>query len=173
MMAMSAVKHPTVHAQIVLSTDYIKWHLRRALMRQNIANLQQQAQSIKSRLTVGANFVDVKSNTTISAFWVHDFTKRRLCVGCMDVRRHDGMEGGIRMVLFLAVIAACQLGLREVILWEPSAQIVEQAERLAAELGYSVTATWENRSEMIPCFRWHGGESKEVIWTEGGYFGSA
>lgn len=93
-------------------------------------------------------------------------------MGCMDVRRHDGMEGGIRMMLLMAVEVACGLGLREVILWEPSAQIVEQAERLAAELGHGVTATWENRSEMIPCFRWHGGESKEVIWTEGGYFGS-
>ncbi|KAL7898399.1 hypothetical protein HDV64DRAFT_278363 [Trichoderma sp. TUCIM 5745] len=170
---MSAVKHPTVHAQIVLSTDYIKWHLYRALMRQNIANLQQQARPVECRLTVGANFVDVKSNTTVSAFWIHDFAKRRLCVGCMDVRRHDGMEGGIRTVLLMAVLVARQLDLREVILWEPSAQIVEQAERLAAEVGHGLTATWENRSEMIPCFRWHGGEAKEVIWTEGGYFGSA
>lgn len=83
------------------------------------------------------------------------------------------MEGGIRMVLSLAVQEACRYGLREVILWEPTDQVLEQAERLVDEIGHGVTATWENRSEMIPCFRWHGGESKEVVWTESGYFGCA
>jgi hypothetical protein len=91
----------------------------------------------------------------------------------MDVRRRDKMEGGIRTVLLMAVLEACGHGLREIILWEPTAQVVEQAKRLADEIGRGVTATWETRSEMIPCFRWHEGESKEVIWTESGYFGSA
>lgn len=88
----------------------------------------------------------------------------------MDVRRRDNMKGGIRMVLSMAVQEACWYRFREVILWEPTVQIVEQADRLADEIGHGVTSTWENRSEMIPCFRWHGGESKEVIWKESGYF---
>ncbi|KAM0513047.1 hypothetical protein ACHAPE_008254 [Trichoderma viride] len=173
MMAMSAIKHPTVHAQIVLSRDFIAWHLRRSLIRHSITRLQQQAHPVDSRVSGGGKFIDAKSNTAISAFWAPEFIKQRLYVGCMEVQRRDGMEGGIRMVLSMAVEVASQYGLREVILWEPSAQIVEQAERLAAEMGHGMTATWENRSEMIPCFRWHGGESKEVIWTESGYFGSA
>lgn len=173
MMAMSAVKHSAVHAQIVLSNYFIMWHLRRVELRQTILRKQQQHPFVQIKASVGASFIDVKSNTTISAFWVHEFAKRRLYVGCMDVRRRDGMEGGIRMVLSMAIQAACRHGLREIILWDPSAQIVEQAERLAAEIGHGVTATWENRYEMIPCFRWHGGESKEVIWTESGYFGAA
>lgn len=173
MMAMSAIKHPTVHAQIVLSRDFMAWHLRRSLIRHSITRLQEQAHPVGSKVSVGAKFIDVKSNTAISAFWAPESIKQRLYVGCMEVQRRDGMEGGIRMVLSMAVEVASQYGLREVILWEPSAQIVEQAERLAAEMGHGMTATWENRSEMIPCFRWHGGESKEVIWTESGYFGSA
>ncbi|EHK47407.1 hypothetical protein TRIATDRAFT_51959 [Trichoderma atroviride IMI 206040] len=172
-MAMSAVKHPTAHAQIVLSNDFIRWHMRRAWLRQTISSEHQQAPLVQGPISVGASFYDVKSNTTISAFWVREFVKQRLYVGCMDVRRRNGLEGGIRMVLSMAVQAACEYGLREVILWDPSAQIVEQAQRLAAEIGHGVTATCENRSEMIPCFRWHGGESKEVTWTESGYFGSA
>ncbi|KAK1239189.1 hypothetical protein MKX08_006250 [Trichoderma sp. CBMAI-0020] len=173
MMAMSAVKQPTAHAQIVLLNDFTRWHLRRASLRQTISSEHQQAHSDEGPVPVGASFFDVKSNTTISAFWVREYVKRRLYVGYMDVRRRNEMEGGIRTVLSMAVKAACEYGLREVILWDPSAQIVEQAQRLAAEIGHGVTATWEHRSEMIPCFRWHGGESKEVTWTESGYFGSA
>lgn len=70
MMAMSAVKHPTTHAQIILSSDLTMWHLRRASARQGILR-QWDAWSVPNNVPEGAGFCDVKTNTTISAFWVH------------------------------------------------------------------------------------------------------
>jgi hypothetical protein len=125
----------------------------------------------KSIVHKGAMFQDLKTRTAVSTWWVHDFEKRRLYLGKMNVKRREGLEAGIRSVLLMAVREARNLCLREVIAWDPTPQIVGQAERLVKEMGQGMTATCENRSEIIPCFRWHGGESKEVIWTEGEYFG--
>ncbi|KAM0249026.1 hypothetical protein ACHAQJ_009233 [Trichoderma viride] len=124
-----------------------------------------------NNIPVGAMFRDLKTKTIVSTWWVPDFEKRRLYLGKMNVMRHEGLEVGIRMVLLMAIREASHLCLREIIAWDPSPRIVEQADRLVEELGQGMTATWENRCEMIPCFRWHGGEPKDVIWTEGEYFG--
>ncbi|KAL7923414.1 hypothetical protein ACQKWADRAFT_48882 [Trichoderma austrokoningii] len=169
MMAMSDVKHPTAHAQIVLSSSLVSWHLERDMARLYILGERDPSFNAKE-LFAGASFHDVVSKTTVLAYWVHDFQKQRLYLGCMDVRRRDSLDGGIRMVLSMAVSEAFRYGFGEVILWDPTAPTVLQAERIADEIGPGVSASWEDRSEMIPCFRWRGGESKDVIWTESGYF---
>lgn len=115
-------------------------------------------------------FRDAKTKTAVSAWWVHDFSKGRLYIGKMGVKRRQGLEAGIRFVLAAAVREAKRFNLREVIAWDPMPRMVAQAERLVQELDQGMTATLENRSEMIPCFRWHGGESKEVAWTEHEYY---
>ncbi|KAL7795881.1 hypothetical protein V8C37DRAFT_414574 [Trichoderma ceciliae] len=169
MMAMSAIKGPTTHAQFLPSKELAEWHVMRSGARDHAVN-RPRSRTDSSPKLAGAFYNDLKTRTRVSAWWVHDFEKRRLYIGKMSVKRRQGLDVATRMVLLSAIQEASRFYLREIIAWDPVPQIVAQAERLVGDLGQGMTATLENRSEMIPCFRWHGGEAKDVVWTEGEYY---
>ncbi|RFU73347.1 hypothetical protein TARUN_8908 [Trichoderma arundinaceum] len=174
MMAMSAVKDHVTHAQFIPSRAVAAWHMLRSRVKGHASNEPRfRGDGPSPPLSSGAVSHDAKSGTMVSAWWVHDFEKRRLYLGRLSVKRRQGLETAIKRVLAAAILEARRSNLREVIAWDPMPRLAAQAESLVRELGHDMTATLESRSEMVPCFRWHGGESKEVVWTESEYYGWA
>lgn len=174
MMAMNAVKGPITHAQFRLTGEVAEWHRLRCRMKAEALWTAKEGWGPPwgpVRIHAGAVYTDPKTKTTVSAWWTHDFVLQRLYICKLTVKRRQGLEVGIRLVLRAAVMEAKWFNLREIIAWDPIPRVVAQAERLVGDLGQDMTATLENRSEMVPCFRWHGGEEKEVVWTESEYFG--
>ncbi|TFB00966.1 hypothetical protein CCMA1212_007147 [Trichoderma ghanense] len=172
-MAMSAIKSPTTHAQFRLVPEVKGWHLCRQSMTVGILYGIKQAWGPSWSpvpMHVGAVYEDPMTETKVEAWWVHDFAQQRLYIAKLSVKRDAGLEIPIRLVLRAAVHEAMWFKLREIVAWDPIPRLVAQAERVVKDLGQDMTATLENRSEMVPCFRWHGGEEKDVVWRDGEYW---
>ncbi|KAL6871789.1 hypothetical protein J3F83DRAFT_760219 [Trichoderma novae-zelandiae] len=172
-MALSAIKSPTTHAQFQLLPEVKGWHVcRQSMTTQALWGITQAWGPSWSPIGmhVGAVYKDPKTETKVEAWWVHDFPRQRLYIAKLSVKRDEGLETAIRLVLRAAVQEAMWFKLREIVAWDPIPRVVAQAERLARDLGQGMTATLENRSEMVPCFRWHGGEEKDVVWRGGEYW---
>ncbi|KAH6604149.1 hypothetical protein Trco_007595 [Trichoderma cornu-damae] len=170
MMAMSASRSPVTHAQFLPSREVAEWHMMRSRVRARAVDAPG-CRGNPNAIHRGAISWDPVTRTSVSLWWVHDFVKQRLYLGKLTVRRRQGLEFAIRMVFGAAVCEAVHWRLKEIIAWDPMPRLVAQAENLAREVGCDMTATLENRSEMVPCFRWHGDEAKEVVWTEAEYYG--
>ncbi|KFA61727.1 hypothetical protein S40285_08399 [Stachybotrys chlorohalonatus IBT 40285] len=119
----------------------------------------------------GVKYVSPGTSTGVWAWWVHDFWARKLHLCRLVALRNMGMEESVARVLEVAAAEASRCGLREVVLWEPTQQVIEGAEKLADKFGEGAKVTVEDRDENIPCLRWHGGEGREVIWEEREYYG--
>ncbi|KAL7806323.1 hypothetical protein V8C26DRAFT_424344 [Trichoderma gracile] len=172
-MAMSAIQSPTTHAQFRLVGEVKGWHLcRQSMTTGTFFGVQQSWGPTWSsvRMHVGAVYKDPKTETKVEAWWVHDFALKRLYIAKLSLKRDEGLEIPIMLVLRAAVHEAMWFKLREIVAWDPNPRLVAQAERLVKDLGQDMTATHENRSEMVPCFRWHGGEDKDVVWRDGEYW---
>ncbi|KAL7812316.1 hypothetical protein V8C44DRAFT_68288 [Trichoderma aethiopicum] len=173
MMAMSAIQSQTTHAQFRLGPEVKGWHVcRQSMMTQILYGITQAWGPSWSPVPmhVGAVYKDPKSETNVEAWWVHDFPQKRLYIAKLSMKRQEGLEIPLRLVLRAAVHEAMWFNLREIVAWDPNPRLVAQAERLVKDLGQNMTATLENRSEMVPCFRWHGGEDKDVVWRDGEYW---
>ncbi|KAH7157527.1 hypothetical protein B0J13DRAFT_172074 [Dactylonectria estremocensis] len=105
--------------------------------------------------------------------WVHDFDTRRLCITRIFAVRRDGMEDIVRSLLMAAVVEASVCGLRQVVIWEPSDQVVRASAVLPDLFCDGVSVSQGERMEMVPCLRWKGGEDKDVVMEESQLYGSS
>ncbi|KHN94274.1 uncharacterized protein MAM_07910 [Metarhizium album ARSEF 1941] len=103
---------------------------------------------------------------TAWCWWAPDFRLRKLFIGQMVTSRIQGMQKPIAKLLHLAVAEACALGLKEVVMWQPTADVREAAGMLADELGAGVQALFKERIENIPCVRLHEQNKREVSLVE-------
>jgi hypothetical protein len=173
MMAMSVIKSPITHVQFRLVEEVKAWHLCRQSMTAGALYEVKEAWGPSwspVRMHVGAVYKDPKTETNVEMWWVHDFALKRLYIAKLSLKREEGLEIPIRLLLRAAVHEAMWFKLREIVAWDPNPRLLAQAERLVKDLGQDMTATHENRSEMVPCFRWHGGEDKDVVWRNGEYW---
>lgn len=165
---LSGMRDAKAHVQILPSPQLMTWHLMRCKM------FSQYMARTKPQPTLhGATHEDPDTTAAVWVWWVHDFKTRRLQIGRLVATRHQGLESAIKLVLRAAVVEARAWGFREVVLWDPTSQVVTGAHMLADELGNGVQAVAEDRAEMIPCLRWHGGKERDIGWEERQYYGWA
>ncbi|KAH8729612.1 hypothetical protein BGZ61DRAFT_446698 [Ilyonectria robusta] len=152
-----------VHVQILPTKPLKCWHLMRSqLLSQHLGRgeLAKQRHGASSHVKQPA-----------WAWWVHDYRTRRLCIARLYVARRKGMEEGVRPLLEAAVIEASVCGLREVVIWEPSEQVIQAAAKLAETYGQGLSISQGERLEMVPCLRWKGGEDRDVVMEERELYG--
>ncbi|PTB61586.1 hypothetical protein BBK36DRAFT_1181397, partial [Trichoderma citrinoviride] len=147
-MAMSAIKSPTTHAQFRLVPQVKAWHLARQSLTMStywgIIELWGPPWS-SVPMHAGVVYKDPKTETMVEAWWVHDLALQRLYIAKLSVKRGEGLEIPIRLVLRAAVQEAMRFKLREIVAWDPIPRLVAQAERVVKDLGQGMTVTLENR----------------------------
>ncbi|KOS20898.1 hypothetical protein ESCO_004211 [Escovopsis weberi] len=112
------------------------------------------------------------SRNFVAIWWIHDFEARKLYLGNL-VRSRLLEFGSISAVLQTAVEEAKRHGLGEVVMWNPSSDVVCEAERLASGTAGELTAVVERRTNSVPYLRWREGENRNVKWEHIQYEGFA
>jgi GNAT superfamily N-acetyltransferase len=105
--------------------------------------------------------------------WSHDVREKTLKV-LRIVNSQEGERWGewrrwhMRGLLLAALEEAKEWGLSKVVIWEPSAEVVETVKALWYELGTDVKVAYEVREDRaIPSLRWKGDKDLEdVVWEE-------
>ncbi|KAJ6443884.1 Acyl CoA acyltransferase-like protein [Purpureocillium lavendulum] len=120
---------------------------------------------------LGASWLHPDNRTQVWAWWAPDYRTRRLFVARLITVRLDGMEKGIKELLKAAVAEASLLGFREVVMWEPTDQVIKAAGLLIPELPEGTKTFVEERIDMVPCLRWHGGEERAGGIIEPEFYG--
>ncbi|KAK9440364.1 Acyl CoA acyltransferase-like protein [Metarhizium brunneum] len=145
-------------AQVLGTNDVLKWHFVRSLI------LRRHLGSTKSQEKTAMNGVLYQNRRGITAWawWVHDYRSRKLFIGQIGTARLQGMEEPIAKILHVAVAEACAHGLREVVMWEPTAQVSEAGGLLADRLGAGVQVIFKERFDDIPCVRLHEKNEREA-----------
>ncbi|QLI70086.1 uncharacterized protein G6M90_00g060210 [Metarhizium brunneum] len=145
-------------AQVLGTNDVLKWHFVRSLI------LRRHLGSTKSQEKTAMNGVLYQNMRGITAWawWVHDYRSRKLFIGQIGTARLQGMEEPIAKILHVAVAEACAHGLREVVMWEPTAQVAEAGGLLADRLGAGVQVIFKERFDDIPCVRLHEKNEREA-----------
>ncbi|KAF7544903.1 hypothetical protein G7Z17_g9586 [Cylindrodendrum hubeiense] len=151
------------HVQILPTKPLKCWHLMRSkLFGQHLS---------RDKLSNQRHGASSHVGQPAWTWWVHDYGARRLCIARMFVARRKGMEDVVRPLLEAAVVEASLSGLREVVIWEPGEQIVQAAAMLPKVYGQGVSVSQGERSEMVPCMRWKGGEDRDVVLEERELYG--
>lgn len=156
-----------VYAQILPAQKLMRWHAARSLMMKGHLLKRDD----KEGSWLGAMFTNAQTGAEVVAWWTADFRSRRLYVGRLASTRLKGVESEIKTVLKVAAAEATSLGFREVVLWEPTDQVVQGASLLVEELGQGARAVVEERPDMVPCLRWNGGEEKEGGLVDAQFYG--
>lgn len=155
------------HAQLLPTQKLMRWHL----VRSRVLGKKHAQTDGERRGVHGATCKDRKTGTEAWAWWTHDLRSRRLYVGRLTSTRVRGLEGAIKLVLGVAAAEASQLGCREVVVWEPTEQTAAAAALLVEGLGPGARTVEEERPDMVPCLRWHGGEQREGGLVDAQFYG--
>ncbi|KAM4065191.1 acetyltransferase (GNAT) domain-containing protein [Hirsutella rhossiliensis] len=158
------------HAQLMPTQRLMRWHIVRSgiLKKKHLANRQTGEERPSLH---GATSKNRETGTEAWVWWTHDLRSRRLYIGRLVSTRVRGMEREIKKVLGMAAAEASQLGFREVVVWEPAEQTVAAAALLVEELGQGARTVEEERPDMVPCLRWHGGEQREGGLVDAQFYG--
>jgi len=122
---------------------------------------------------LGASWKSAVDRTEVWAWWTPDYRSRRLFIARFITLRLSGMEHAMKELLKVAAAAASRLQFRELIMWEPTDQVTKAASLLVDELPEGAKMFVEERTDMIPCLRWHGGEKRPCVLIEPEYYGYA
>ncbi|KAM0439786.1 hypothetical protein ACHAPT_000881 [Fusarium lateritium] len=158
---LSKAKGPKTHIQILPSAFLAKRHLYRAAFL-----AYKQRKPLSSTRNRGVSFTD-GGDAEASAWWVHDYQNQRLMIGRLFVTRLEDMDGLLSNVLEAAMEEAARCGLREVVAWDPSPQVVASATMILEKYDMDVQIRTEDRKEMVPCVRWKSGEERDIVLEEG------
>ncbi|KAK7426521.1 hypothetical protein QQZ08_006980 [Neonectria magnoliae] len=160
---LSGYRDQKTHVQVLPTDQLLRWHqIRSRLCSQHISRGKTALETHGARSYVGQ---------PAWMWWVHDYRARRLCIVRLYVARRKGMEDGLRALLEAAVVEASLCGLREVVIWQPSEQVIQAAAKLSEAYGQGMCVSQGERLEMIPYLRWRGGEDRDVILEELEYYG--
>lgn len=153
------------HVQLAPSPAVAKWHLMREALHAQQLGKRPNKSGMKNH---GAASVTDGVPSGVCAWWVRDLVRCQLILCRMAERRLCGMEKGAMAVLQAAVAEAGIWGLREVVVWQPTAQVVLGAQMLGER---GVRVVMEERMDLVPCLRWSGGEERDVEWEANEYYG--
>ncbi|KAF4510014.1 hypothetical protein G6O67_001942 [Ophiocordyceps sinensis] len=159
------------HAQLLPTQKLMRWHMVRSAVLKKKQLAHRQAAVAERASLHGASCKRRETGTEAWAWWTHEQRAPRLYVGRLVATRVRGMERDIKAVLGVAAAEASQLGFREVVVWEPAEQTVAAAALLVEELGHGASFVEEERPDMVPCLRWHGGERREGALVDAQFFG--
>lgn len=159
----------TVSLQLAPTYDVIYWHSTRGLIATKYREGDKDRPCAWSN--IGASWRSDKAGAEAWAWWTPDMHSRRLFIGRLATTRLSGLEAGVKMLLEMAAAEATQLGFYELVLWAPTEQVVGGAELLVRELGEGARAVVEERGDMVPCVRLHGGGGRAVRLVEGSFSG--
>ncbi|KYK61023.1 hypothetical protein DCS_02163 [Drechmeria coniospora] len=155
-------------AQLLPTQNLMRWHAMRGLLTQSALSKG----ADEGRKRHGASFANAEIRDNVCwAWWVPDFRARKLFVGRIFTTRLHNMQREIKSLLHVAAGEALSMALREVVVWEPTEQVIGAAMQLADEIGKHVRSVVEERSDMIPCLRWHGGEERQGGLVDGQFYG--
>ncbi|KAJ4315581.1 hypothetical protein N0V84_008291 [Fusarium piperis] len=157
---LSKAQGPKTHIQLLPTAFLTRRHLYRAAflaykLRQGHPHTRRHGVSI------------LEDDAEVSAWWVHDFQNRRLMIGRLFLTRLENVDELVVGVLEAAMVEAARRGLREVVLWDPSPQVVVAAMTIWDKYDTDVQVMTGERKEMVPCVRWKGGEERDVVLEEG------
>ncbi|EFY85576.1 hypothetical protein MAC_08356 [Metarhizium acridum CQMa 102] len=154
-------------AQVLGTNDVLKWHLVRSLaLKWHLGS----GKSWEQSPVKGVLYQSIRS-ITAWAWWVHDFRSRKLFIGQIGTARLQGMEEPIAKILHAAVAEACAHGLKEVVMWEPTVQVVKAGGLLADQLGAGAHVIFKERFDDIPCVRLHEQNEREVTLVAPQFYG--
>ncbi|RMJ12596.1 hypothetical protein CDV36_007755 [Fusarium kuroshium] len=158
---LSKAQGPKTHVQILPSAFMARHHLfRSALLAYKLG------QDHADTRHYGVSILEDEA-TEVSAWWIHDFQNGRLMIGRLYVTRLTNADELVVEVLEAAMGEAGRRGLREVVLWDPSPQVVMAGMEILEKYETEVHVTTGERHEMVPCVRWKGGEERDVVLEEG------
>lgn len=104
------------------------------------------------------------------AWWVPDFEARKLFIGQIFTTRLADMQEAYAKLIHEAAVEADGYGMREVIMWDPTPDIVAGVELLAEKLGAPVHTIFEERSDLIPCIRLQEKNKQEMKFLDGQFY---
>ncbi|KAK5991028.1 hypothetical protein PT974_09304 [Cladobotryum mycophilum] len=167
-----------LHVRFLPSLNLARWHMVRSKMYHDCMEKktsQRTAQPIEGPTRkpdiYGACYQDGETLASAFVWWIHDFKERKLYLCKIAVTRQEGLEEPLKLVLRTAAAEAFQWDLREIVSWDPTAQVTSAAMAMVAELGDGARALVEERFESVPCLRWHRSSKNEVVWEERNYDG--
>lgn len=157
---LSKAQGPETHVQLLPTAFLARRHLYRSAflaykLRQGHPHTRHHGVSV------------LEGDAEVAAWWVHDFQNRRLMIGRLFLTRLENVDELVVEVLEAAMEEAARRGLREVVLWDPSPQVVVAAMTIWDKYDTDVQIMTGERKEMVPCVRWKGGEERDVVLEEG------
>ncbi|KAI8675020.1 hypothetical protein NCS57_00401600 [Fusarium keratoplasticum] len=158
---LSKAQGPKTHVQLLPSAFLARRHLYRSAL---LAYKLRQGHTYNRHH--GVSILEDEA-TEVSAWWVHDFQNSRLMIGRLFLTRLNNVDELVVEVLEAAMEEAARRGLREVVLWDPSPQVVVAAMTIWDKYDADVQVMTGERKEMVPCVRWKGGEERDVVLEEG------
>ncbi|UNI24065.1 hypothetical protein JDV02_009844 [Purpureocillium takamizusanense] len=158
-------------AQLIPTHKLLRWHAVRTVTMKGLLTGGDAVAGDDGWL--GASWVSDENRTQVWAWWVPDYRSRRLFIARFITVRLSGMEQGMKELLKVAAAAASSLGFREVVMWEPTEQVTKAASLVVDELPEGSKMFVEERTDMIPCLRWHGGKERVGGLIEPEFYGYA